>query len=461
VAPRIVGHYRLLSLIGKGATSEVYAAEHALLGDKVAVKLLRRELADDPGQTQALVEEGARVRGIDHANVGRVLDVGVDSATAGCYLVMEHIRGETLAARIREGALPEADVRRLGAAIADGVAAAHARGIIHRDLKPANIMLDGDQPKIVDFGIAKHLGSRSAVTTGRMIGTLAYMAPEQFASGMIAPCTDIWALGTIVFELVTGRLPFENFDDGRCPQIFDEPRRASSLVEVSPALDMILARCLSREPARRPASAEELAKLLRGAIVLDDERMTVDAGPIAIAAAAPSLAPAALVRRATGRYRVAAIAAACAVVVFVVAVTRGANDTSRAATIAADREGDRAVTIDPVVVDETPVDADAIKIEIDEPIVETPVVETPEAPAMKQVTIQSRPSRAEVYVGGVRRGITPLTLGLPPGEKIVLRRDGYLPAIARFERKGPIEVTLRKKKKSAPPDPPIRKETLR
>src|ERR1044071_3193249 len=81
VAPRIVGHYRLLSLIGRGATSEVYAAEHALLGDKVAVKLLRPERANDPGQTQALVEEGARVRGIDHANVVRVIDVGVDPAT--------------------------------------------------------------------------------------------------------------------------------------------------------------------------------------------------------------------------------------------------------------------------------------------------------------------------------------------------------------------------------------------
>jgi eukaryotic-like serine/threonine-protein kinase len=442
VASRIVGHYRLLSLLGKGATSEVYAAEHALLGDQVALKLLRPELADDPGQTQALVEEGARVRGIDHANVVRVIDVGVDSATRGCYLVMEHVRGETLAAKLREGALPEAGVRRLGAAIADGVAAAHARGIVHRDLKPANIMLDGDQPKIVDFGIAKHLGSRSAVTTGRMIGTLAYMAPEQFASGMIAPCTDIWALGTILFEAVTGRLPFDNFDDGRCPQIFDEPARASSLVEVSPALDTILARCLSREPARRPASAEELAKLLRGETVLDDERITVDAGPIAIAAAAaPSLAP--VVRR-PGRYRIAAIAAACAVVVFVVAVTRGSNDASRAAAPPEPR----------IAVAEPPVDAGAIEIE--PPVVEVEAAH--DAPAMQQVTIRSRPSRADVYIGGARRGSTPLTLGLSPGEKIVLRRAGYLPVTARFERQGLIEVTLRKK--AVRPQPKKKKETL-
>jgi serine/threonine-protein kinase len=268
----------LLTLIGRGATSEVYAAEHALLGDKVAVKLLRPELATDPGQTQALVDEGARVRGIDHANVVRVFDVGVDSATAGCYLVMEHVAGGTLGARMT-APLPEAEVRRLGAAIADGIAAAHARGIVHRDLKPANIMLDGDRPKIVDFGVAKHLGARSAITTGRMIGTLAYMAPEQLSSGMIAPCTDIWALGVILFEAIAGKHPFENFDDGRCAQLFDEPARVSAIVDVSPELDAIVAGCLSRDPARRP-TAEELARLLRGEVMVDVERITVDAGPV-------------------------------------------------------------------------------------------------------------------------------------------------------------------------------------
>jgi serine/threonine-protein kinase len=289
-AVRTVGNYRLKSLIGRGGTSEVYTAEHAVLGDVVAIKLLRPELADDSTQAVALVDEGTKVRTIDHPNVVRVLDAGLDPENHGCYLVMEHVAGETLSARLRrDGPLPEAEVRRLGAQLADGVAAAHARGIIHRDLKPANVMLDGTRPKIVDFGISKHLGARSAVTTGRMIGTLAYMAPEQLSSGLIAPCTDIWALGVILFEVLTGRHPFQNFDDGRCPQLFDEPARAGSLVAVSPALDALLARCLSRDPSRRPASAEHLARLLRGDEVLDDERITADAGPVldAPAIAAP------------------------------------------------------------------------------------------------------------------------------------------------------------------------------
>src|SRR5688500_17112964 len=230
---RTVGNYRLRSLLGRGATSEVFTAEHVLLGDVVAVKLLRPELADDSTQALALIDEGTRVRTIDHPNVVRVLDAGLDPENHGCYLVMEHVAGETLSARLRrEGRLPEAEVRRLGAELADGVAAAHACGIVHRDLKPANVMLDGARPKIVDFGIAKHLCARSAVTTGRMIGTLAYMAPEQLTSGLIAPCTDVWALGVILFEALCGRHPFDNFADGRCPQLFDTPARASSLVRV-------------------------------------------------------------------------------------------------------------------------------------------------------------------------------------------------------------------------------------
>ncbi|MBA3501720.1 MAG: protein kinase, partial [Deltaproteobacteria bacterium] len=132
---RTVGNYRLKSLIGRGGTSEVYTAEHALLGDIVAIKLLRPELADDSTQAVALVDEGTKVRTIDHPNVVRVLDAGLDPENHGCYLVMEHVAGETLSARLRrDGRFSEAEARRLGAELADGVAAAHARGIVHRDL---------------------------------------------------------------------------------------------------------------------------------------------------------------------------------------------------------------------------------------------------------------------------------------------------------------------------------------
>jgi serine/threonine protein kinase len=147
------------------------------------------------------------------------------------------------------------------------MAAAHARTIVHRDLKPANIMLDGDTPKIVDFGIATTLAEASARTTGTRLGTPAYMAPEQLSGGVIAPCVDIWALGVILFEAVTGRLPFEGFNDGRCPQLLGPAPSANISVE----LDHVIAACLEREPGKRPASMSSVASMLRGE---DVERIT-------------------------------------------------------------------------------------------------------------------------------------------------------------------------------------------
>ena len=407
---RTASPYRLRELLGRGASSEVYAAEHASHGD-VAVKLLRPELAEDAGQIEALVEEGARVRAIDHPNVVRVLDVGLDAA--GCYLVMERVRGEPLAARLRrEVRLPEAEVRRLGAELADGVAAAHACGIIHRDLKPANVMLDGARPKIVDFGIAKHLGARSAVTTGRLVGTLAYMAPEQLTSGMIAPCTDIWALGVILFEALAGRHPFANFADGRCPQLFDEPARVRSVVPaVSPELDEILARCLAREPARRPASADELARLLRGELALDDDRLTADAGP---------LVPVVMVPPSRSRGRALAwLVGGGVVVVAAVSLAAVAQRDTEPVHIS--------IPIAPRVVVPRPPE-----IEIEPtPIARAPVVE-----------VHSKPGGAQVFVDGTLRGVTPLTLDLALPEVVVIQRVGYRSVKQRVEHAGVIDVTL-------------------
>ncbi len=258
-----VGNYTLSDLLGRGGTSEVYAAQHTFLGDTVAVKLLRRSLAEDERVREAFVAEAARTREIQHPNVVRVLDFGHD-ATQGCSLVMERIDGESLAARLRRlERLDEPALRELAAAIADGMQAAHACGIVHRDLKPGNVMLRGDTPTIVDFGIAKSLGNTSAVVTERRVGTVAYMAPEQLVDGLITPAVDIWALGVIMYEAATGQAPFANFTDGRLPQLFESPPRARSLAPISPALDQLIARCLERDPGKRPASMADVARALR------------------------------------------------------------------------------------------------------------------------------------------------------------------------------------------------------
>jgi serine/threonine protein kinase len=253
-AGRIVGNYELGEPIGRGGASEVFAAVHRFLGHEVAVKLLRSD-TDGDASIDAFLGEAARARAVHHPNLVSVLDFGSDDATGRCYLVMERIPGESLAERLgRVGRLSEPEVRALGAALADGMQAAHDGGIVHRDLKPANVMLRGDQPTVVDFGLARDLRGQSAVETGRRAGTPAYMAPEQLTGGLIAPCVDIWALGVILFEALAGRLPFEGFADGRCPQLFEVAPRLASLVDASAEIDAVVAACLERAPGRRPAS---------------------------------------------------------------------------------------------------------------------------------------------------------------------------------------------------------------
>ena len=270
---QLVGDYALGALLGRGGASTVYAARHRISGAEVALKLLHADDGDDAALTEA-----AAPRAIDHPAVVRVLDAGTDAATGRGYVVMEKVDGETLAERLRRGPLSEAAARRLGAAIADGMAAAHARGVVHRDLKPANVMLVGDAPRIVDFGIAKQLGDRAGSATVRRIGTPAYMAPEQFAGGLITPAVDVWALGVVLFEAATGAMPFVGWDDGRCPPLIDAPARCGP--EVSASFDAIVQRCLARAPGQRYASMAALAAALREDVE-SAERVTEDAGPVA------------------------------------------------------------------------------------------------------------------------------------------------------------------------------------
>ena len=267
-APRSLGDYDLGALIGRGGMSEVYEARDRRSGAVVAIKLLRSHLAGDAKAVEAFAAEAARTRMIEHPNVVAVKDFGHDGGAF--YLVMERLDGETLAAALSRGPLDEARARELGAAIADGVAAAHAQGIVHRDLKPGNVVLVAGAPKIVDFGIARYIAGGDAQTTTTRIGTPAYMAPEQLAGGLVAPCIDVWALGVMLFEMVSGRVPFETAG-GASPQLVETAPR----VEASPAYARLVAACLEREPGRRPKSIAEVARALRANA---SERFTEDLG---------------------------------------------------------------------------------------------------------------------------------------------------------------------------------------
>jgi serine/threonine protein kinase len=248
--------YVLGASLGRGATSEVFAVAG---DDALAIKRLHPHLLGDPRAVERFAAELERTRAIAHPNVARVHAVGDG------FLVLERIHGETLATRLARGPLDPDEVRELGAALADGMAAVHARGVIHCDLKAANVMIAGTTPKIVDFGIARSLAC-DALATSTRVGTPAYMAPERWTAGLVTPAGDVWALGAILFEAATGRLPFADFTGGRCPQLVEPAPPACC----SPVLDRAIAACLERDPARRP-SMLALADLLRS-----DERMTQD-----------------------------------------------------------------------------------------------------------------------------------------------------------------------------------------
>jgi len=459
MSDRTIGNYILGPLLGRGGMSEVYAAEHRFLGDRVAIKLLRTQLADDPAAIARFLAEATQTRAIAHANVVRVIDFGSDGDD--CYLVMERVDGETLGARLeREHRLDELEVRRLGAAIADGVAAAHDRGIVHRDLKPGNIMLAGDALKIVDFGIARAFGGGAAAVTGTRIGSLGYMAPEQITEGLIAPCIDIWALGVILYEAVSGRLPFVDFSNGRTPQLFEQAPPLRTLTPVSPALDALIAACLARVPAGRPSGMRELAAQLRGTGEL---RLTEPLSPaIGIGRAPPAVTTQQVVRGGARRgWRISALVAA-SLIAAAWAIARGmaSPEPVGAATRPRPEVVATPSAATPAATPPSAVAPSAITPAAPSPAAPsaTPSAATAPAPGVAPpsgftVEIRSAPSGASVIVDGKRVGTTPATIALDVPASILVVRDGYRPSRIRAERAGPITVRLVQTARAPAPRP--------
>jgi Flp pilus assembly protein TadD len=208
----LADRYEVKDLLGEGGMGAVFRAHDRELDEDVALKLLHPEVAKDQAALTRFRREVKLARRVTHRNVARTFDLGAHAAPGAPalrFLTMELIVGESLAARARQGrvALPEA--LRVAAEIARGLAAAHAVGVVHRDLKPDNVMLSEERVVITDFGIARVAdGAGEAMRTGMVVGTPAYMAPEQLENGLIDGRTDVYALGTILFELLAGRLPF-------------------------------------------------------------------------------------------------------------------------------------------------------------------------------------------------------------------------------------------------------------
>ncbi|MBI5479773.1 MAG: serine/threonine protein kinase [Deltaproteobacteria bacterium] len=272
---RSLGRYRLIALLGEGGMGRVFAARHVQLKRLVAVKWLRRELAEHRAHMGRFFDEARAIDRTCHPNIVDVVDL-VEDVLDGAYYIMELLRGHDLRREIAAGPAPPRRAVAIAAQVAEALAAVHAIGIVHRDLKPENVLLierggRDDFVKIVDFGVAQ---VAEEGTGGRPVGTAAYMSPEQGAGGPLDGRSDLYALGVMLFEMVTGRHPFPSQSEAEyllrhADEPPPSPRACLPLGTVlPPALEQVMLRCLAKRPEERFPDGTALAAALR-AVDLD------------------------------------------------------------------------------------------------------------------------------------------------------------------------------------------------
>jgi serine/threonine-protein kinase len=259
----ILGRYRLVERLAVGGSAEVWRALDEQLDRWVAVKRLHPHLLPDAASRERLVAEARAAARLGHPAIVGIYDV--DATGESAAIVMELVEGESLAAWIdREGPLAEREAVRITADVADALFHAHQQGVVHRDVKPGNVLLGTDgRTRLVDFGIAHSLAASTQRLTqaGSVIGTLRAMAPEQLADGPITPRTDVYGLGAVLHEALTGRPPY----DATTPVALANAQRQGlpDLTGMDSALAAAVAACLSYDPANRPLHAGALASALR------------------------------------------------------------------------------------------------------------------------------------------------------------------------------------------------------
>jgi eukaryotic-like serine/threonine-protein kinase len=265
------GRYALAAVLGTGGMATVGRARDEVLGREVAVKVLSPPYAADPGFAARFEREARHAAAVSHPRLVTVFDCGVDGGTP--YLVMELVTGRTLRQVLDEaGPLPAGQAAAIAAAVCEGLQAAHAAGLVHRDIKPANLIPAGGEAKILDFGIARAEGTAAGTATGIVLGTAAYLSPEQAAGRPAGPSSDLYALGCVLFEMLTGAPPFtaESAVGLACRHVHDDPGPASARRPGVPAsLDQMTTRLLAKDPAARPADAAAARAGLLAALAPD------------------------------------------------------------------------------------------------------------------------------------------------------------------------------------------------
>jgi len=292
---KTLGKYRLIERLGRGGMAEVYRAYQPRLERDVAVKVMLGYLAEDEKFVGRFEREAKAVAALHHPHIVQIYDSDVEDDVY--YMVMEYIDGETLKARLKrlnaEGKrMPLDEVARIFRALCDALDYAHAQGCIHRDIKPANVMFDGERLVLTDFGIASIVGGTRYTASGAMVGTPAYMSPEQGQGDLGDVRSDVYSLGVILYEMVTGRLPY----DADTPlaivlKHLSEPLPPPSQVcaGVLPAVEKVILKALAKSPDDRYQSAGALAEALEAAVKKVEAPAEMPSAPLASAveAAAP------------------------------------------------------------------------------------------------------------------------------------------------------------------------------
>ncbi len=275
----IASRYRVERFLGRGGMGEVYSAFDHVLGEWVALKTLLSTTSDNPHAVRRLFSEARLARRISHPNVCRVHDVGIHEEPGRVderlfFLTMEFIDGRRLKQLLRSGPLEMDVALRIARQILAGLGAAHAAGVLHRDLKSDNVMVSGQgkdaRIAITDFGLSQALDQRARAvgSSGQeRVGSLAYMAPEQLAGGELRPETDVFCFGVVLFEMLSGKLPFMPERGSLMSRFEDDVEPPSSLRPgLPPSLDAVVLRCLRENPGDRFARASDIARAIDAAV---------------------------------------------------------------------------------------------------------------------------------------------------------------------------------------------------
>lgn len=383
----LIGEYRVVGSLGAGGMGEVYQAVHTHLGRVIAIKVLSPDLADGPA-LQRFYSEANIQASLKHPGVAEYL--GFYEYQGRPCILMEYVDGDTLAEIIRRrGSLPPEEAVGILRSIASVLAHFHAQGVVHRDLKASNVKITtAGQVKILDFGIARHQRSDRMTHVGAVVGTTEALAPEQVRGEAVVPATDIWQLGVMFYEMLTGQSPFHA---GSAVATYARILAAEFVPPAAPPeLQRIVARCLQKDPARRFASGAELYQALGGG----------------------SESPPAPPVKSKNRMRLL-VAAAAAVVLVVAALVAFRNG------------GDQQVS-EIVVTAPTPAPTS------------TPVP-TPQPADTKAIVVDTVDGLAQVYREGQLVGTTPYPVRARTGEKVnlTLRREGFADMPVQFEAAEP------------------------